>query len=119
MRYVTNDEFHAVYELASPMIKVAMDLAVLTGLRRGDLLSLTRENLTDEGILVQTSKTDKGLLIEWSNKLRAVIERCKRLRPHVRQHLIANSRGKKYSGTGFGSNWQRAIAKAVKSLKPL
>jgi integrase len=112
-RYVTDDEYQAVYDLASPTIQAAMDMAVLTGLRRGDLLALTRDNLTDEGIFVDTSKTGKALVIEWSDELRDVIERCKRLRPHVRQYLIANGRGKQYSGTGFGSNWQRAIDRAI------
>jgi integrase len=114
-RYVTDDDFAAVYDLASPMIQAAMDLAVLTGLRRGDLLSLTREDLTDEGILIATSKTDKGLVIEWSDELRRVVERCKKLRPHVRQQLIANGRGKQYTGTGFGTNWRRAVDRAIKA----
>jgi integrase len=48
-RYVTDAEYNAVHKLASPMMRVAMDLAVLTGLRRGDLLTLTRHNLSDEG----------------------------------------------------------------------
>jgi integrase len=114
-RYVTDAEFQAVYDVASPMMQAAMDFAVLTALRRGDLLSLTRKNLVDDGILVQTSKTDKGLLIEWSGELREVVDRCKRLRPHIRQHLIANGRGKQYTGTGFGSIWQRAVDRAMKA----
>ena len=37
-----------------PMVQCAMDLAVLTGLRPGDLLRLTRANLTDDGIEIAT-----------------------------------------------------------------
>src|SRR5690606_26551917 len=48
-RYVTDKEFLAVRELARPSIRVAMDLALLTGLRRGDILNLTRDNLTEDG----------------------------------------------------------------------
>ena len=47
-RYVTDDEYLAVYNLASERIQIAMDLALLTGLRRGDLLSLTRGQLTED-----------------------------------------------------------------------
>ena len=61
-----------------PMIKTAMELAVLTGLRRGDLLALTRENLTDDGIELVESKTDKALIIEWSDELRDVVRRALR-----------------------------------------
>ena len=51
---------------AEKTVRVAMDLALLTGLRRADLLALTRQDLIDEGISVHTRKTDKPLIIEWS-----------------------------------------------------
>ena len=112
-RYVEDSEFLAVHKFASPMMQVAMDLALLTGLRRGDLLRLTRDNLTDEGILIKTSKTGKPLLIEWSDELRSVINRAKRIKPQVRQTLICNLQGKPYTGQGFAAIWQRLIRKAV------
>lgn len=102
-RYVTDEEFLLVHSVASPMVQIAMELALLTGLRRGDLLGLARDNLTDQGIAVRTSKTGKPLLIEWSPALRDVVSRAKTLPPHVRQHLIANRRGKRYTGHGFSS----------------
>jgi integrase len=111
---VTDPEYKNVYELASPTVQVAMDLAVLTALRRGDILSLTRDNLTDEGILIHTSKTKKDLLIEWSNELRAVVDRAKRLPPQVRKPIIATRQGKAYTGQGFAAIWQRLMRKAVK-----
>jgi hypothetical protein len=51
-----------VRALAIPPLKVAMDLALLIGLRRGDILNLTRDTLTDECLLVKTGKTNKALL---------------------------------------------------------
>jgi integrase len=118
-RYVEDGEFNTVHSLASPTLQVAMDLAVLTGLRRGDLLRLTRENLTDDGILITPAKTrdtsGKTLLIEWSEELRAVIDRAKQLRPQVRQPIIATLRGKPYTGEGFNTNWQRLMKKALKN----
>lgn len=42
-------EYAAAYQLMNPMTQCAMDLAVLTALRPGDLLALTRANLTDDG----------------------------------------------------------------------
>ena len=95
------------------MMQVAMDLALLTGLRRGDLLSLTRNHLTDEGILIKTSKTGKPLLIEWSDELRSVVKKAKRIKPQVRSTLICNLQGKPYSGQGFAAMWQKLIKKAV------
>jgi integrase len=113
-RYVKDSEYQAVYVVAPPMVRVAMDLAVLIGLRRADLLALTRQDLIDEGISVHTRKTDKPLIIEWSQALRRVVTDALRLPPHVRQPIIANRRGKAYTGDGFGANWQRVIKKALK-----
>jgi integrase len=114
-RYVTDSEFEAVYAVAQPMVRVAMRLAVLTGLRRGDILSLTRTHLTDEGIRVETAKTGKVLVIQWSDELLGVVEKAKKLPPHVRQHLVANTRGKPYTADGFSTQWDRTMAKALKN----
>jgi len=114
-RYVTDAEFDAVYSFAYPMVQVAMDLAVLTGLRRGDLLSLTLTNLTDEGILIQTSKTAKSLLIEWSDELTKAVNKAKRIEPRVRSALICTRQGKPYTGDGFDTVWQRTMERALKS----
>ena len=75
-------------------------------------LGLTRNDLTDDGILVQTQKTDKGLLIEWSDELRDVIDRAKRLPPHIRQPIIATRKGRAYTGDGFSAIWQRVVKKS-------
>ena len=116
-RYVTDAEYAAVYVMATERVQIAMDLALLTGLRRGDILALTRDSVTEEGLLVHTSKTGKALLIELSDELRVVIERALRLTPRVRRPLLCTRSGKRYSADGFGANWRRLITKAVKEGK--
>lgn len=111
-RYVTDDELAKVYAKASPMIQVAIDLAVLTGLRRGDLLALTRDQLREDGIHVRTSKTGRGLIISYSDELRAVLERAKLMKPHFRQHVIATRGGNAFTANGFGTLWRRAMVAA-------
>lgn len=113
-RYVTDEEYLTVWQLATERMRVAMDLALLTGLRRGDVLALTRAALTDDGIVVVTSKTGAGLLIEWTAELREVIERAKRLKPQVPgTYLVRTRAGRRYSAAGFAANWKRTMAKAV------
>ncbi len=115
-RYVTDDDYFTVYNLASDRIKIAMDLALLTGLRRGDLLSLTREHLTEDGILIKTGKTGKALLIEYTPDLLAVLERAKCLRPQVPgKYIIRTKSGKAYSPSGYATNWKRVMQKAVEA----
>jgi integrase len=112
-RYVTDDEYLAVYAEAPETAQVAMDLALLTGLRRGDLLALTRAQIHDDGIHVRTGKTGKRLIIEWNADLREVVARAKRIKPQMRQHLIATRSGKQFTGDGFGSIWLRAVRRAI------
>jgi integrase len=98
-------------------MQVTMDLALLTGLRRGDLIGLTRDNLTEEGILVRPSKTEnssgKSLLIEWSDDLREVVARAKSIKPQVRQPLICNLQGKAYTPHGFTGMWAKLMQRAL------
>lgn len=101
---------------AGERMAVAIDLAVLTGQRRGDLLSLRREQLTDEGIVFQQSKTGAGVLIEWSEELRAAVDRAKAIPPQVPgEYLLRTRRGRRYSPTGFSAIWQRLMRAHVKA----
>jgi integrase len=112
-RYIAEAEFHSVRELATPMIQISMDLALLTGLRQGDLLSLEKRHLTEDGIDIVTAKTNKRLIIEWSAELRAVIDRAFEISPRVRQFVICNLQGKRYTSDGFRTMWHRLMRKAV------
>lgn len=116
-RYATDAEFATVYAVAPPMIQCAMDLAVLTGLRRADLVKLTRDHVTDAGIAIETGKTGKCLVIQWSDELRAVVDRIKTLKPQVRRHLIANRHGKGYTPDGFSTQFRKVMVKAIPDKK--
>jgi integrase len=125
-RYVTDAEFTAVYRLASPMMQCAMDLATMTGQREGDLLKLTRSQLTDDGIVFTIGKskrrhprhgkvveTAKRIIVEWSPELCAVVDRLKKLGPQIRPALLCNLEGKPFTSDGFRSNWHRLMTKAT------
>ena len=112
-RYVTDKEFLAVWKLAIPSLRVAMELALLTGLRRGDLLNLTRDSLTDDGLLVKSQKTGRALLFEYTDELDEALARAKKLRPQLPgRYLIRTREGNQYTGSGFSANWQRLMRKA-------
>lgn len=112
-RYVTDAEFLAVKKMASPTIAHAMDLAYLTGLRLGDIISVKISDLTEEGIKVVTNKTDAPLLMEWSSELKQCVENIKSLRKTIiGMYLLCTKRGQPYTADGFKSIWQRTIRKA-------
>ena len=91
-----------------------MDLALLTGLRRGDILKLTRDSITDAGLRVETSKTDKPLLFSMSAELKAVLDRAAAIEPKVRRFIVCNLQGEGYTADGFSTLWNRARSKALK-----
>jgi integrase len=114
-RYPSDDEFEAVYARCPVMHQIAMDVAVLMGLRREDILKIDRDSETDDGVLVDTGKTDKPLLFAWTDELRGVFRRAWAERPQVRRALICKRNGKRYTGDGFSRIWKRAHDRALKA----
>lgn len=115
-RYITNDEYMALYELAPPRIQIAMDLALLTGQRQGDILALRWEQVGDDGIKIQQGKTGKKLLIGMSPSLKAVLDRARRMPPDLPKEYVLRTRkmGRPYTSEGFRAVWQRVMKKALK-----
>lgn len=111
------EEFNLVRSLAPESVQVAMDLALLTGMSRGDILSLTRAQCKDDGIHYTRAKTirkaPRPIIVMWTDELRDVITRAKQLKPQVRQHIVARRDGKPYTADGFSTLWQRVMAEAM------
>lgn len=115
-RYVTDAEFEAVKTIASPRLKLAMELALLTAQRQGDLISLPWKNVSAEGILFRQGKTGKRLLVSMSPALQEVLDRARMMTPVVEigGFVIRTRRGTPYTSEGFRAMWQRMIKRAVK-----
>ena len=60
-----------------------MDFKLLTGLRRGDILSIKLNQLKDDGIHVTISKTRKEVIFEWSEALRQAVKNIRQLKQPV------------------------------------
>lgn len=111
-RYVTDAEYRQVRMLAPPMMRHAMDLAVMAGMDQATIRALERRHLTEGGIAFRRGKTGAEQLIEWSEGLRTLIRETLAERPQLRQALICNRRAKPYSANGFQSQWQRVMRRA-------
>lgn len=118
-RYVTDDEFRAFHAFASDLIATYIEFKLLTGLRKKDILAIRREQLKYDGIHIQTSKTGKTFIIAWSEQLRLVVEKAKRIHcknPNTvrfSHFLFCTQKGTAYTPDGFSSNWQRQMNKAL------
>jgi integrase len=114
-RYVTDVEFQAVYNIMPARAQIAMDLALLTGQRQGDLLNLHWKNATPDGVFFQQGKTGKRLLVTISPALEEVLVRAKRMVPQLpREYVLRKRNGSKYTSEGFRAIWQRGMRKAIK-----
>lgn len=122
--YVTDEMFMAVYRKAPETLQCMMDIAQMTGARRGMILRLTLADITDEGLWFTPNKRKRServrrKLSPWTEDLRGVIDAAIAVRSHVRggqkevsdlstAPLFLTRAGKAYSETAFNSLWQRA-----------
>ena len=113
---VTLDQVEAVKAIATERMRAAIDLAVSIGQRRGDLLTLRWEHVTDAGVYIEQSKGGARVLIEHSPDLDAVLARLKALKPDIpREFLIRKRNGRGYTEDGFSAIWQRLQQKYAKA----
>jgi integrase len=111
-RYVTDDEFVAVRDVAPPMVRHAMNIALITAARQKDILRLDRKQVAAGLLQVQQSKTGKKIDYPVAGSLEENIEAALKIAPQVRQFIIVNRMGKPYSRDGFQTQWKRAVTKA-------
>lgn len=107
-RYVTDEEYQEFKRSVPLRIQLAMELALLTGQRQGDILRLTWEKVDRVmgRIKVRQAKTGKRLGIRITPAVAEVLERCERLGAPG-DHVIRKRNGTAYTSEGFRAIWQR------------
>jgi integrase len=115
-RYITDHEFDSVRKIASELIAIVMDFAYITAMRRGDILKLRLDQITEEGIWIKQSKTGSKQLYELTNGLVDVVARARALKRPIRGfYLFCTRQGQPYSDTGFKAMWNRVQVKWAES----
>ncbi|EMH1274631.1 tyrosine-type recombinase/integrase [Enterobacter hormaechei] len=116
-RYVTDEEYYALYEVSPTVVKVAMELAYLCLARQGDVLAVQKNQLLQEGIFIRQGKTAAKQIKAWSERLLAAVELAKTLplkNGISSVYLIHQFNGRRYTRDGFNSRWQQAKEEAQK-----
>ena len=118
LRLPTDAELAAIHMAASEQLCCMVDLVLLIGPRKSDLLKIRLPDLTDRGVRIEVQKTGAIVTFEWSEALREVIDRARGLRRRVGSlYLFANRRGQQYTTGGFDSIWKSCLKRAgVKGL---
>lgn len=95
-RYVEDDEYRAAWEKAPYWLQDAMDIALLTGQRIGDVLSLTRQDIRSGHLWITQAKTGTRVAIQVSGEFQSVLERIlARPRAVSSMYLIAGDDGQR------------------------
>lgn len=117
-RYVTDGEFSAVFTVAPAIVRAAMVMAAITGLRQGDILRLRRADFGPDGLVVQTRKTSQPLSFAWTEGLKQAVLLAVGARDFIPLVLLATDEGKPYTSTGFRTAWYRAMVAAQDASRP-
>lgn len=104
----TDADLAKLCAVASPQVQHAVRLAAETGLRAGDLLTLTWGEITENGISKRTSKRGREAVIPLTPEARRILSSVAKVSPVV----LTNSRGKPWTADGFKSVFQQAKADA-------
>lgn len=114
-RYIDPAQYQVVYSIMPELVQCAMDIALLTGLRQGDLLKLKRTDCKEDGLLVGTSKTGRTLPFTWTEELREAIDRANKMPSLISTLWILHTRqGQPYTSDGFRTIWQKTMLNALR-----
>lgn len=109
-REVVDSEITAFLPHCPDWLKTYINLKLLVGLRQGDMLRLTRFNLRDDGLFVETGKRGKRLLFGWTAALKSATDAARNLR-----RLPSEPRLFAISSSGFKTAWSRAQEKFIRA----
>lgn len=112
-RLPTQAELAAVRLAAGEQLRCMIDITLLTGLRKADLLALRLGDLSEEGIRLVVRKTGRPVVFAWNPALRAAVESARGLRRRVgSMYLFAGRTGQPVTGSGLDTIWAKARDKA-------
>lgn len=109
-RLPTAAEIAALRVAASARMRPLLDLALMTGMRKKDLLGIQIADLSERGIEIRTSKTGVPLCFRWTEALRTVVDQAKSKRQIGPLFITRLNRA--WTSTGLDTAWDRLRAKA-------
>ncbi len=110
-RYITDEEFKAIWQAAPSWMRTAMDLSYLTALRPSDILALRWEHV-GETLSTRTRKTGVRLAFAITPEVQAILAEA-RQRPILGLYVVANDKGRPVSLR----RWQNVMRSACADLR--
>ena len=112
-------KFRSRHAIGTPE-RLAMELMLLAGLRRSDVVLVGRQHISGRVLSMDTAKTGARITVELSDDLLDIINKT----PRRGLHLVSNARGKAFVKESFG-NWFRercteaGVTKSAHGLRKL
>lgn len=102
-------DIKAFLEVASPEIALAMQMALWTGQRQGDLLRLPWSAYDGQWIRLKQSKTGVRVAVKVGAPLKILLDATRRRSTQI----LVNSDGAAWTAGGFSSSWRKTCIKAA------
>jgi len=123
-RYVTNEEYNAVYAVAPKKVQLMMELTYRTLQRpESDILGWTPANVRQKGtgkvLKIKQNKTGRILEIALQGDLLTLVESVMGDIPILHRPIVHTRKGKPYTYSGISAMLHRAQEKARKKLPTL
>lgn len=112
--YIEDEQYVAIWAVAPPMLRDAMDLAYLTGQRPADVLKMDESDLSSGVLRVRQNKTRVKVRVEAAGSIPEVLERIReRKKGHkiVTARLIVNQYGRPVGVNAMSRHWKAACDK--------
>lgn len=98
-------KFEAV---AGPELRLALQIALWTGQRQGDVIRLRWSDYDGQTIRLRQGKTGVSVAVRVVPELRTLLDETKRRGPLI----CTNTRGRPWTSDGFKTSWGKAISRA-------
>ena len=109
---ITDQQFILLQEKSDPTLRAMIQIAFLTGMRRGDLLDLRWSEIEEGGIRLKQNKTRKKQFFNFTPDLLSAINLAKTARKTRNMVFVfTNNKGQQITETGFNSSWRRLRTK--------
>jgi len=108
MRFLNEDEIPSLLSACAPHLKPIVETAILTGMRRGEILSLKWEQVRNGFIYLEKTKTNEARQIHISDDLEAVFKDIRR-REHLKSEYVFT-----YQGGPIQDNFCNAFKTALR-----
>lgn len=117
-RYITDEEYLAIYDCATDPVKAAMEIAYLCAARVSDVLKMDWNQIMDKGIFIQQGKTGVKQIKAWTDRLHSAVNLCRISGEDGA--VIKTMYGERYSYKGFNEAWRKARNAAAEKIgRPL